>query len=219
LTAHDETRSLLGAYALDALSPHERRSVERHIEDCDDCAREARLLAESATDIALLAGEEELSAELVDRIVSSLPARLRSRARVRLLAAAAAAVLAAVAILGTTYIREASRRSELSRIVAGADRRVELQPVGDFPARGTLYLSDSRAALVLDDVPSAGRERSFQLWSLDRGTPSSMTVFDEDGRVVKVVDWRRGGDTFAVTLEPEGGSDLPTSLPVLRSVA
>lgn len=216
---HEDLRSLLGAYALDALSPLEHRRVQRHLEACPDCARETRLLVESAAELAILVGDEEMPSDLIDRVMAAIPASRRAgRPRMRMLVAAAvAAVLAVLGSVGTGYIRERSRSAEFARVVAGADREVRFQPVAGFTGRGALYLADGKAAVVLEKMPPAGPSRSYQLWSLRGGVPSSMTVIGGRGRIVVVVPWRNAGDAFAVTVEPEGGSERPTTSPALLS--
>ena len=65
---HDEIRSLIGAYVLHAVSADEERRVEHHLRTCDDCAREVRLLSDSAAELAWLEPAEEAN-DVVDRIV------------------------------------------------------------------------------------------------------------------------------------------------------
>lgn len=213
---HDAVRTLLGAYVLDAVSPLERHRIERHLTTCPECARESRLLMQSAAELAFLAGEETVDDGFVERVVSKLPAQTRpSRTRFRVLAGVAAAALIVAGVVSGAYVRESSRNDRLTQVVASATRTVRLDPSGGFPARGALYLTQDRAALVLDDVPEPERARTYQLWAIRDGTPTSMATFSGRDRVVRVVRWDEGGQAFAVTVEPEGGSRRPTGEPVL----
>lgn len=215
---HRELSSLLGAYALNALSQLEHRRVERHLETCPDCAREARLLGQPAAELALLAGTSPVESALVDRIVSAVPEPIRTQARwTRPLAALAAAAVLAVAILGGAFMKERSHREELTRVIAQSQREVPLEPQAGFAGRGKLYLGNGRAVMVLSEIPDAGPARSYQLWSLGGPEPESMDVFEsEGGRVTRLLDVKGEAQQYAVTVEPEGGSKAPSSTPILQ---
>ena len=212
-TQHEAIQELLGAYALDALDPVEHRRVERHIAGCDDCANEVRLLTEAASELAWLAHTEE-PGDLAQRIARSLPARRRT-ITIRILTVVAAVAVAIAGVLGGSLIYQRSVNSEYSDILAEASRRVTLDAQGGFRGRGVLYVASGKAALVLDDVPDAGKGRTYQLWGLTGAKPRSMTVVDGTGRVVHLFDWDGRADRFAITIEPDGGSPVPTTDPVL----
>jgi hypothetical protein len=112
-------------------------------------------------------------------------------------------------------VRERSRSNDLAAVVAESRRSVRLSGQGGFEGLGALYVSEGRAALVLDDVPPPGRGRSYQLWAITGEKPTSMTVVGGEDRIVRLFDWSGRADSFAVTIEPAGGSPVPTSDPVL----
>src|SRR5687768_769168 len=70
-TARFEAHTLMGAYALDAVSEAERRVFEEHLEGCPDCVQE---LAELRETTALLAGEASVEppAHLRDRVLAAV---------------------------------------------------------------------------------------------------------------------------------------------------
>jgi anti-sigma-K factor RskA len=210
---HHELKGLLGAYALNAMSALERRRVEKHLKTCAECAHEASLLGEVAAELSWLPGREE-SGGLVDEIVAALPPRPR-RAWTRTAAALAAVSVAAAGFLGVALVRERSRNDDVSAVLAGAHSTVRLAPQGGFEGGGTLYVSDGGAVVVLEGVPTAGSGRTYQLWAIAGSKPASMGVVDGGGRIVRMLDWRGRADSFAVTIEPAGGSPVPTSDPVL----
>ena len=49
---HDQTVAELGAYALDALSPDERASIEEHLKTCDACRAELQAMSDTAAALA-----------------------------------------------------------------------------------------------------------------------------------------------------------------------
>jgi anti-sigma-K factor RskA len=210
---HGELQSLLGAYALNATDAIEARRVERHLETCDDCTNEVRALRDTAAELAWLS-EPADAGDLVDRISSKLPPR-RRRVVTRVSAAVAAVAVAAAGFLGVSLIRERGENAKLEGVLAAATDRIVLGPQGGFVGRGVLHLADGRAAVILDDLPDAGSDRVYQLWAIDGSTPRSMTVLDGEGRVVRSFDWKGTGDRFAITIEPSGGSPVPTTDPVL----
>lgn len=216
---HAEIRTLLGSYALGAVSPLEERRVARHIESCTDCAREVRLLEDTASELSYLAGPEKLPEGFVDRVVDDLPERRRRPSpALRAVAGIAAAALIAVGALGAVFVREQQQHDRQVELVATADQRIELAGSGEFPARGALYVSGDEALLLLEDVPDAGTSRSYQLWALAEGDrPESMVVFEGEGRVERILSWDATTDRFAVTVEPKGGSEQPTTAPVILS--
>jgi anti-sigma-K factor RskA len=172
------------------------------------------MLREASAELAWLPAPKETK-ELVDRISTALPPRPR-RAWTRALAGIAAASVAAAGFLGMALIRERSRSNDISAVLAGAHQTVRFTAQGGFTGGGTLYVSDGGAVVVLDDVPAPGNGRTYQLWAIARSKPLSMGLIDGRGRVVQMLDWRGRAESFAVTIEPAGGSPVPTSDPVLQ---
>ncbi len=212
---HNEVQSLLGAYALNAVSAAEHALVRKHIDTCTDCAREVALLSEVAAELSWLPAPEETD-ELVEGIVAALPPRPR-RLFGRMAMAAAAALLVVAGILGAALVRERSRTDDVSEVLAGAHSSVKLNAQGGFDGSGALYVADEGVVATFESLPSAGRGRSYQLWAIADGKPASIGVIEDSGRVVRLLDWQGRADAFAVTIEPEGGSPVPTSDPVLVS--
>jgi len=72
------------------------------------------------------------------------------------------------------------------------------------------------AAVGLPEPPAG---RTYQLWALQNERPLSLGTFGvEDGEaVVRIEDPVEGVDGMAVTVEPEGGSEQPSTDPVMRS--
>jgi anti-sigma-K factor RskA len=210
---HENVKSLLGAYALDAVPAGEMRRLAEHIASCDECAHEVDLLRQASAQLAWLAPAED-PGELVDRITSSLPRRSRRVVTRAAVAVAAVAVIAA-GLLGGAFVRERGRNTDLVHVVATAGRTVTLQAQKGFAGRGRVYVAQGRAALVLDHVPDAGRGRAYQLWAIRDAKPVSMVVVDGHGHIERAFRWSGRAEQFAITIEPVGGSPVPTSAPVL----
>src|SRR4051812_49041418 len=98
----DTVHTLVGAYALDALSEFERRQFEAHLGECETCAQEVRGLSETTARLGSAVAQrpplgmrERVLAEVsqvrqVPPRVARRPAPRRSRAPRLILIAAAA---------------------------------------------------------------------------------------------------------------------------------
>ena len=213
MSAHTDIQELLGAYALDALDQIERRRVERHVATCEDCAREVAMLRDTSSALAWLSPPEE-TGDLVDRMSASLPRRPRL-VRARAVIAVAAAMLIVVGAVGSIAVRQRADERARTVAIANATRHIDLIAEKGFEGTGTLHVGPQEAVLVLEGIPDPGNGRAFQLWSIADDKPSSMVVVDGEDMIIEHFDWDGTGETFAVTIEPEGGSPVPTSDPVL----
>lgn len=71
-------------------------------------------------------------------------------------------------------------------------------------------LPDGRAYLYLKSAADAGRV--YQLWQIVGGQPASLGMFDGQGILITGLE---AGATIAVSVEPTGGSEQPTTTPIL----
>lgn len=63
------------------------------------------------------------------------------------------------------------------------------------------------------DLPTPPTDKQYQLWAIVDGTPVNMGVFDVEADTVsglQEVPFIADAQAFAVTLEPRGGSEVPT---------
>lgn len=211
---HEEFEALLGAYVLNAVDDVERRRMDKHVASCADCAREVVLLRGPAAELATLEGADPDTDALVEKISSALPRRPR-KPLTRVTAGIAAIALVLAGFLGASLVRQRSEQNELVDIVAAADRIVKLQPQAGFDGTGKLFVAKGRVAVVLEHVPDPGRGKAYQLWAVRGSKPTSMSVLGDGDRVVDVLGWDGPVDVFALTIEPAGGSPVPTTDPVL----
>ena len=75
-----------------------------------------------------------------------------------------------------------------------------------------------RSALIVEDLPALGSDEDYQLWYIGENGPVSAGTFDSDGSgpAWRVLDGTMAaGDTVGVTVEPSGGSDQPTTDPIV----
>lgn len=214
----------LAAYVLGALEKPEHDAVEAHLDGCARCRG----------DLGWIGAAVELLPASVEQRVP--PARLRRRllaavraepggsaaapSRRRLLAAiprpavalAAAAVLAAGVAIG--FVAGGSDRSPETTVAAEATAAA---PAG---VAATIVRDGDAGTLRTTGMPEPAAGDVYQVWIRDgqRITPSTVFVVDRDGEgVAAIPGGLDGGDEVMVTREPPGGSDAPTSAPLLSA--
>ncbi|PRZ08268.1 anti-sigma-K factor RskA [Isoptericola sp. CG 20/1183] len=240
----DSTRDswdLLPAYALDAVDDLERRAVERLLAD-DAEAR--RALDEYREVVAAFAVEHEppahLRATVMERISASAadgatPAaddggtageaevvELASRRRRWGVLAVAAAAVVAVAVPTTVAIQatvEQNRLQEQVDTVAEmmADPSATLLR-SDVTGGGyaTVLAAGDDFLFSAGDLPDVGDDSVYQLWLVgaEGGVTSAGLLEPQDGEVEQLVS-DVSGVGLAVSVEPEGGSEQPTTDPIV----
>ena len=225
--------SLTGAYALDALDELERARVERHLTECDLCAAEVRSFIDTTTVLAAAAAAPpppHLRTRVLDEVdrtrqlppLVTRPRGITGAGRVRWLAVAAAALLVMNVALGAVAWRE-YQEAERARLFAAAVSEVLTDPQrqvvdAEFAdGDGTVMISGNRVVVVGDGVAAPPAGRTFQLWFIGQEGPRPAGLLQPAGedRFWVKAEGIRPGDVVGVTVEPEGGSQQPTSEPVL----
>ncbi len=180
----------------------------------------------------LVTGSEPAPAPMIPTIAGSGGGSASARAEtrwfqrpVRLLVASAAAV---ALFVGGTVIGQSfndanqfatQQAAGLAEINAAADSdRAATTTVDGQPA--TLVWSNSLglSAVLLEDLPALASDQDYQLWYINADGPLSAGTFDStgDGTAWRVLDGTmHAGDAVGVTVEPNGGSDQPTSDPIV----
>ncbi|WP_405217472.1 anti-sigma factor [Agrococcus sp. Ld7] len=150
------------------------------------------------------------------------PAERRARARWRPMqivgaVAASAAILTGGIAIGTQLGGDPQRES-LGAIVSADDaQRVEVEVAGGGTATAIWSAELGQSVLLLDDVEPAPAGRDYQAWYIDGGGARSAGVFQTEGASTAVLleGQLAEGDVVGVTVEPEGGSEAPTTEPIL----
>lgn len=131
--------------------------------------------------------------------------------------AVAAAIVIVVGALVVTRDADAPTDDVMAAVLDDGDA-VTVELTG---AAGDLRLikSEENDATVLigDNIDAPDDQLVLQLWAIADGEPGSMGTFlpEEDGHVAFVMEGTEpDGVLYAVTVEPEGGSQQPTSEPV-----
>jgi anti-sigma-K factor RskA len=221
----DEVHELLPAYVLGALEPEEVTAVEAHLRGGHE--HEQELVELRATVFALdrYAADRAPSRALAERAARMAEPRPRLEAvnlprRLPPLLASPAwrALAAAVALLfvfgaGWLAARAVGGNStqEFSYVIQG--------PGGEVVGLSGESTGDGVTVTMagLDPLPAGS---SYQLWAVrdDRWLTIGVCNTDASGGWVGWFPFPiRANETIALTAEPEGGSTMPTSVPLLQS--
>lgn len=231
-----EIHALSGAYAVDALDPDERTRFEEHLASCPTCQAEVASLQEAT---ALLGSVEEtpLPAGLRDRVLADIKTvrplppvggnltdlveRRRRRPRWSgLVSIAAAAALVVGGVVVWEQTRDDAGQEQAASPIDAILRARDVKHVSvDLPggASATVFssLAHNRAVLVTEDMPAAPAGRVYQVWLQkgDRMVPAGL--MSEGGHQEVLLEGKVAGASGAgITVEPEGGSEEPTTAPV-----
>ena len=230
-----DLHTLVGAYALDALTPEEEEEFEQHLATCANCRAElAELQATAArlSDTTWQAPPAEMKTRLMDAVTNTAQERprvatLAGRPQRRWPAAllAAAAVLAVLLSVGA-YVVERNRlidvrkeQTAIAAVLAAPDVEERIARL-DNGATVRMLMSPSldKAVVAMNDLPALADDQSYQMWRIEGGGPDSEAVMSSDestGSVTHLIDDLDDTQAIAVTVEPAGGSPRPTTPPVV----
>ena len=78
--------------------------------------------------------------------------------------------------------------------------------------RATVYWNtkEKTTLLTIQNLPRTTSDKQYQLWALVKGVPIDAGVFDYNTTDIQTMKTIENADTFAVTIEPQGGSAKPT---------
>jgi anti-sigma-K factor RskA len=220
VTDRNEVESLLGAYALDAISLEERRRVEAAL-DADPSLWEAAAL-DAAVAAALVEGlvdpADRAPAGLWRRIAAATAPSIAERSPVRLpawrrrLGAAVATIaVAAGTVLGIVAVRQHARILDFEEsplaVAAAEAKGLEGSRVVTLSGAVTaeaILTADGTGYLLTPDVPELTSEETYQLWAVVGDRVISAGVL---GPHPEVAAFHLSGDVagFALTVEVAGG--------------
>ena len=229
---HEQWADAAGAYALGALPPGEVEAYEAHLRVCAACRAELDELMPAVAALPASVPPRRAPDELRVRIMADVnreaellraagpeadrPERARrERRRFRwgarwAVPAFVAAALAVGFVVGEVVSQPSGRTVELAATGAAS------------AAHAQLTIEDGHATLAADHLPPPPKGRVYQVWLKPRdGKPvptSSLFVPRADGTAeVAVPASAAEMDLVMVNTEPPGGSQTPTTNPVLTA--
>ncbi|HET6152767.1 MAG TPA: anti-sigma factor [Marmoricola sp.] len=231
MSAH-EIHALSGAYAVDALDDLERARFEQHLSACAECRAEVASLQDAAAMFPALT-ETAPPAALRDAVLAEIKtvrplpptvARLDARRPRRF-----ANIIAAAAVLGVlgggvaVYENANGGNGSNHGAISAADQILQASDVQHIssPVRSggtaTVFRSEQvhGAVLVAKNISPAPKGRIYQLWLRNKAgimVPAGK-LSGGDHTVVLNGD-SDDASGAGITVEPDGGSKHPTTVPV-----
>ncbi len=212
-------------YVLGALSDAEHVAFLAHLQTCASCREEVAGLQVVANALPAAVPQRTAPASLRGRVLATVqaeaelrnasarqrrPGRRTARGRLTLplafgsLAATAAVVVLALIVLGGS---------------SGGGTRVIRAEVSAPAASATLSVSSDHGTLKMARIPKTAPGRVYEVWIKRAGSPrptdALFTVSREGTATVGVPGDLKGATAVMVTAEPDGGSPVPTSAPVI----
>ena len=235
---HEHWNDDLAAYMLGALEPEETAELERHAEGCERCREQLRWLAPAVQalpdSIKRLQPPRELRARILAEVRSDAAAAARS---------SSARPGSTAALLGrlSAWLRGAGLRSggrrpavglaAVALIVAaiagyaigsggsGDGTSTSTVAVGHPPGLSARVIREGdRGTLHLADVKKLPENRVLEAWVRRDGEVEpvrKLFVPDRRGSASTTLGDMRDVDLVMVTTEPAGGSESPTSSPIV----
>ncbi len=238
----NDIHELAALYALDALTPDETQEFETHLADCVACQEEVaemhgvtdQLSRSLATDppptlrSSVLAGitgtaqDPAIAKEPAPPADNVVPLRRRGTSRLPYLVAAASVLLALAfggwALQSRDDAQTASNReAQIVQLLGAADVQTVTAPA-EGGGSGTVVLSDTRnrAFFVADGLPTLPEDKVYQLWTITGApVPAGTFTAGSSASLVTLPEAALSADQIAMTVEPKGGSDQPTTSPIL----
>ena len=219
---HEERRDDLAAYSLGALDEPAARELESHLRECGACASHLTWLRGAADvlpgAVEQIAPPRRLRRELMATVRAEVKVeRARRRAEAGgartwrgLVFRPAAAVTACVLLIAGVVGGYALRGDE------GGDPSAP--PVGKTAPDATLVREGNRATLQVEGLPTLRDDSVYQVWvkrDLKMNPDAAFSVKPDGTGEVAIKGSLSRADAVLVTREPRGGSEEPTSDPLI----
>jgi anti-sigma-K factor RskA len=110
--------------------------------------------------------------------------------------------------------------SDLTQIYAAPDsRQAKASVAGGGEATFVWSVQLGQSAVVITRLPMLKQGKTYELWYIDtrsNATPAGIFDASSSGATVELLDGEMAaGDTLGITIEPAGGSEKPTSAPIV----
>jgi hypothetical protein len=238
---------MLEAYALGAVEPEEGAHIEEHLAECLACWEHLSESQRTAALLALAVPLEEPRESLRQRIIArakrdAVPAAEPSPRRWRLprfaAVGATALALSAVGVLSWSVVhvhndvqqqatvngQQETTVHKLAAVLMSPDVQKETMVASGIAATAAAYYVWTRngnlGSILCHDLPPAPEGSVYQVWlSYDRRVVSGGTFTPSEGECLHSVSLEPDSPLsgVAVSVEPSGGSSLPSNDIVLTA--
>ena len=239
-----DLHAFAGVDALDALDEDERDRFELHLRGCSACEAEVRGFTATATALGMAATVEpppglkqrvmaatNFARQFPPEVTNLERARLRQPARrspmtsrlglaVGGVGLAAAAVVSVVAVNARDQLNSVqAHAAAVTAVLSAPDARIAAASTG---AGGTAVLVSSAArremVFTSSGLRSLPSSKVYELWFLGPGTPrrAGLVPASSGGSTAPVLaSGLAPGDKVGVTVELAGGTNTPTTAPIV----
>ncbi len=228
-----ELHTLSGAFALDAVSVDEAAQFRTHLEECSSCLQEVRELRAAAArmgEVEAMIPPPALKARVLAAAdhTSQKPPKVPltplgrhgagRRWAPRLAAAAAAAVIVVGGGIGISQLGDdtsGTLQAGVVQVFEASDVHTGEVSTSHGPVRVATSAERGEMAVDTSGLQTLDSGHVYQLWTIADGTPVSVGVLDEPGQGASMA-MPGPGAQVAITIEPAGGSDRPTTDPIVE---
>ncbi len=239
-----ERRDDLAAYSLGALDPGQAAELERHLAGCPACAERLRWLRPAADLVPASVRQFEPSPRLRTELMATVRAEAAQEAAAEPATAAGGPERSRPGpfarfrerLLGDGPLRPALAGFAVACLLVAGVAGYELGHDGgsgpepatyaalpvspDSNAHGTVEVTDGSGTLTVSEMRPIPDDEVYQAWIAhgSKVEPSSIFVVDGTGHgSASLPSIPSGTDRVMVTREPAGGSQRPSTAPVLTA--
>lgn len=208
----------LAAYMLGALEPREAAELERHLEGCERCREEMRWLEPAVHSLPESVERQEPSRQLRQSLMAEVradarPAERPERVRSRrwLLKPAVGFAVAALLVAGVVGYEVGRDGGD-----AGGGASTVVREINGMTVK--MIQEGEGGRLELAGVPQPPEDKVFEAWVERDGEVEAvpaLIVPDRHGHAETTIADMEGVETVMVTVEPRGGSEVPTGKTVM----
>jgi anti-sigma-K factor RskA len=237
----NELRDYYELYAIGVAEDPERSEIRAHLSrECEVCMQGIKQAREVATLLGGSAAPSEPSPRLRRRILASVGVEEKRFGWTPwLIGALAMSTFAVVYFAGqnSDTLRELARarqqmgqqQSQLAHlneafaILNGVDTKVVTFGEGEKqPPKGRVFVNKSMGVLLIaNNLPKAPAGKMYEMWIIPKDgkpIPAGMFQSDENGSAMHMIHQvDPNANLVAVTMEPETGSQQPTSTPLFAA--
>jgi anti-sigma-K factor RskA len=221
----DELRDEYELHALGLLEDPERSALEEHLRSgCAACSAGMKRAYEINAAVLGMVPDVQPSRRLRERVIASVAGGSRRSvwSWLGLPAAALAGVLIGVLLFRSLPVRETPDISRMRQAIDMLnDPQTKAVTFAPGPRGRVLVHKDRGVLLIANNLPALPQGKTFELWVIPKGgapRPAGLFKPDASGNVMHVASGPVDVETLgavAVSVEPEAGSQAPTTTPII----
>lgn len=216
----------LAAYALGALEPGEATEVEAHLAECERCQAHLRWLEPAVQALPEGVVRQRAPKGVRDRVMSEVRADVKRAAEAERgpgwlgwLRAGSYGFKPAIALAAVALLLVAFVGYEVGSNGGGSSAPVVIGSQEEASGIKVKMLGDGDGGtLKLEDVKPLPNDRVLEAWVQREGEVEAVPALfvpDAEGNAATSIEDMDGVELVMVTHEPKGGSETPTSDPIV----